>query len=216
MYDTVIFDLDGTLLNTLDDLRDSTNYALASFGFPERTTDEIRRFVGNGIRKLIERAVPEGTSKEVTDEVLEKFKEHYNIHCNDKTGPYQGIPELLLELKKRGIKMGIATNKVKSAADKLNEIYFDGFIDEVAGVEEGIIPKPDKMMINNLMNRLNASKETTLYIGDSQVDVQTAANAGLKLIAVLWGFRNRDELIAEGASVFVKEPMEIMNYIISH
>ena len=216
MYDTVIFDLDGTLLNTLDDLRDSTNYALASFGFPERTTDEIRRFVGNGIRKLIERAVPAGTSKEVTDEVLEKFKAHYNIHCNDKTGPYQGIPELLLELKKRGIKMGIATNKVKSAADKLNEIYFDGLIDEVAGVEEGIIPKPDKMMINNLMNRLNASKETTLYIGDSQVDVQTAKNADLKLAAVLWGFRTQDELAAEGASVFVIEPMEIMNYIISH
>ena len=170
----------------------------------------------NGIINLIERAVPEGTSKEVTDEVLEKFKEHYNIHCNDKTGPYQGIPELLLELKKCGIKMGIATNKVKSAADKLNEIYFDGLIDEVAGVEEGIIPKPDKMMINNLMNRLNASKETTLYIGDSQVDVQTAKNADLKLAAVLWGFRTQDELAAEGASVFVKEPMEIMNYIISH
>lgn len=216
MYNTVIFDLDGTLLNTLDDLRDSTNYALTSYGFPERTTDEIRRFVGNGIRKLIERAVPEGTSKEAIDEVLERFKTHYNIHCNDKTGPYQGIPELLRELKKRGIKMGIATNKVKSAADKLNEIYFEGLIDEVEGVEEGIIPKPDKMMINNLMKRLNASKETTLYIGDSQVDVQTAKNAGLKLAAVLWGFRTQDELTAEGASVFVKEPMEIMNFIISH
>lgn len=213
MYDTVIFDLDGTLLNTLEDLRDSTNHALLTYGFPQRSTDEVRRFVGNGIRKLIERAVPAGTSGEDMDKVFAEFKSYYGAHCNDKTGPYPGIMELLRKLKKRGIKTGIATNKVKSAAVTLNDIYFEGLIDEVAGVEEGVIPKPDRGMIDDLMERLGANPETTLYVGDSQVDVQTAANAGLKLIAVLWGFRNRDELVAEGADLFVREPMEIMGVI---
>lgn len=214
MYSTVIFDLDGTLLNTLDDLMDSTNMALEAYGFPKRSREEIRCFVGNGIRKLIERAVPENTDVTDTDKVFNEFKRLYQIHCNDKTGPYPGITGLLRELKKHNIKMGIATNKVKSAADKLNEIYFEGLIDEVAGVDDGIIPKPDRCMIDDLMKRLGALPESTLYIGDSQVDVATAKNAGLDMAAVLWGFRTREELEESGAKDFVYNPMEILDRVL--
>lgn len=211
MIDTVIFDLDGTLLNTLDDLRDAVNHSLKKFGFPERTTDEVRRFVGNGIRKLIERAVPEGTTLEDTDKVFLEFKSFYGVHCNEKTGAYPGILELLRELKKRNIKMGIATNKVKSAALTLNDIYFEGLIDEVEGAEDGKPTKPDPYMIESVIEALNSTKESTLYVGDSQVDVQSARNAGLPLVAVLWGFRDKEELIAEGAEVFIDEPMELLD-----
>ena len=214
MYTTVIFDLDGTLLNTLDDLMDSTNMALEAYGFPKRSHEEIRCFVGNGIRKLIERAVPDNTDIADTDKVFNEFKRLYQIHCNDKTGPYPGIIELLRELKKHNIKMGIATNKVKSAADKLNEIYFEGLIDEVAGVEDGIIPKPDRCMIDNLRKRLNATTDETLYVGDSQVDVATARNTGLDMVAVLWGFRTRKELEESGAMVFIDDPMEILDKVL--
>ena len=213
MYNTIIFDLDGTLLNTLDDLMDSTNHALAVHGFPERSLDEIRRFVGNGIRKLIERAVPQGTPASDTEEVFADFKIHYDAHCNDKTWPYDGIMELLRELKKRGYKLGIASNKVKSAVEKLNDIYFEGLMDGVAGVVDGKPTKPDPYMVEAMLRELGSSKEHTLYVGDSQVDVQTAANTGLDMVAVLWGFRDREELENAGASTFVSKPDELLNYL---
>lgn len=213
MYDTVIFDLDGTLLNTLEDLRASTNYALAAHGYPERTPDEIRRFVGNGIRLLIERAMPEGVTPEEFDAVFADFKEHYQAHCNDRTGPYDGILPLLRELKRRGYKTGIASNKIKSAVLKLSEIYFEGLIDSAAGVADGILPKPDSGMAEALLEELGSEAANTLYVGDSQVDVQTAANAGLDLVAVLWGFRDRAELTEAGAVRFIEKPMELLEYL---
>ncbi len=213
MYNTIIFDLDGTLLNTLEDLKDSVNYALVRHGFPERSLMEVRRFVGNGIRKLVERALPCKLPDESFEQVFGTFQKHYQKHCNDKTGPYDGIIELLRELKKRGYKLGIASNKVKSAVVKLNEIYFDGLIDEAAGVTDGSPTKPDPYMVNEMLRAMGSDKENTLYVGDSNVDVMTAHNAGLDMITVLWGFRDRQELIAAGATQFIEQPMELLNYL---
>ncbi len=213
MYDTIIFDLDGTLLNTLEDLCDSTNYALEAFGYEVRSTDEIRRFVGNGVRKLIERALPADVTEAEFERVFAAFKEHYGVHCNDKTGPYEGIPELLNTLKNRGYKLGIASNKIRSAVIKLSELYFEGVIQGVAGVCDGITPKPDAFMVDGVLKELNSSRENTLYVGDSQVDVATARNAGLDMVTVLWGFRDRDELEAAGAVNFIEYPMELLKYL---
>lgn len=213
MYDTVIFDLDGTLLNTLDDLCDSTNYALKTHGMPARTIEEVRQFVGNGIRKLIERAVPQGTEPEELKKVYDDFKKHYDAHCNDKTGPYDGIMELLRELKKRGYKLGIASNKVKSAVEKLNEIYFEGLMDGAAGVVDGKPTKPDPYMVDEMLKELGSDKEHTLYVGDSQVDVRTAFNTGLDMVAVLWGFRDKEVLTEAGATRFIEQPSQLLNYL---
>lgn len=213
MYNTVIFDLDGTLLNTITDLKDSANHALSAYGYPLRSTDEIRSFVGNGIAKLIERALPAGTPREEFEKVYAEFKKHYRIHCNDRTAPYSGIMELLEELRKRGIKCGIASNKVDSAVAELTGIYFKGYIREAAGVAEGAPAKPDASMINGLIKKLGSRREDILYVGDSQVDVMTAANAGIRLIAVSWGFRTEEELKKAGASDIIKHPLELLNYL---
>ena len=213
MYDTIIFDLDGTLLNTLEDLCDSTNIALTQYGYTERSIDEIRRFVGNGVRKLIERALPSSVSPIEFEQVFTTFKEHYSEHCNDKTGPYEGIMDLLHELNNRGYKLGIASNKMKSAVDTLNQLYFEGLIQGVAGVCEGVEPKPDAFMVNGVMSELKSIRENTLYVGDSQVDVATARNAGLDMVTVLWGFRNMDELEAAGAGNFIEHPMDLLKYL---
>ena len=212
-YDTVIFDLDGTLLNTLDDLCDSTNYALKQFGYPERSKEEVRNFVGNGIRKLLERALPESVPESVLDEFYVEFKRHYKAHCNDKTCAYDGIIELLTKLKKRGIKTGIASNKDKTEVNILKDLYFDGLIDAAAGSVTGKPTKPDPYMVEELLKDLGSDKEHTLYVGDSQVDVQTAGNTGLNMTAVLWGFRNREQLVEAGANKFIEHPLELLKFI---
>lgn len=213
MYDTIIFDLDGTLLNTLEDLCNSVNYALELNGYAGRTLEEIRCFVGNGVRKLIERALPENIPETEFNKVFMDFKGHYKIHCNDFTGPYEGIIELLEELKARGYRMGIASNKMRPAVLELNELYFSGLIQAAAGVDESIVPKPDAQMVNMMLSELGSVSENTLYVGDSQVDVQTARNTGLDMVAVLWGFRTKEELLAEGAKEFIEHPMELLKYL---
>lgn len=215
MRDTVIFDLDGTLLNTLEDLCSSTNYALESNGYPARTIEEVRRFVGNGIRKLMERALPEGIAADRTvfDRIFADFKSHYQIHCNDRTAPYDGILPLLRELKQRRYKTGVVSNKNRPAVEKLNEIYFEGLIDVSAGVSEGVPAKPDPYMVREVLERLESRRENTVYVGDSQVDIQTAANTGLELVTVLWGFRDREELKKAGAVRFIEKPMELLKFL---
>lgn len=213
MYDTVIFDLDGTLMDTLVDLMNSVNHALAANHFPERTLDEVRFFVGNGIRKLIERAVPEGISGEVQEQVYRDFSEHYAVHCNDHTGPYTGIPELLAELKKRGVKLGIASNKNRENVLALKEIYFQGIFTGAAGAVDAKPKKPDPYMVELMLQELQSEKAKTLYVGDSQVDVQTAKNTGLDMVAVLWGFRTKEELKEAGATNFVAHPLELLQYL---
>lgn len=213
MYNTIIFDLDGTLLNTLRDLCMSTNYALKKNGFPERTMEEVRCFLGNGVRKLIERALPEPVLPEVFENIFSDFKAHYRVHCNDLTGPYEGIMELLAELKKRGYKMGIASNKLEPAVMQLLDMFFKEYMDGAIGVVEGFPAKPDSYMVNRLMEMLGSTKESTLYVGDSQVDIETAHNAGLDMVTVLWGFRDREELVKAGGNNFINHPMELLNYL---
>ena len=164
---TVIFDMDGTVLNTLDDLTTSVNYTMEKFGFPQRKLDEYRRAFGSGIRRTIELTVPEGTSQEVIDEMVPVFKEHYDVHCLDKTGPYVGIIELMRELKKRGYKMAIVSNKIDSAVKELNQKFFSEVIEVAIGEQDGIKRKPAPDMVVKAMDELGSSAEEAVYIGDS-------------------------------------------------
>lgn len=212
-YMIAIFDLDGTILNTLEDLADSTNYALKTYGYPERTMDEVRQFVGNGIRKLMERAVPEGTPVEEIDRVHETFTAHYKVHCADKTRPYDGIMELLQNLKKDGCKLAVVSNKADYGVQELCKQYFDGVFDFAVGEREGIRKKPAPDSVNEVLKTLGCSRDRAVYIGDSDVDIQTAANAQMDHIIVEWGFRDVPFLIAKGAKVLVEKPEEILEIV---
>lgn len=212
-YDTVIFDLDGTLLNTLEDLQSSVNYALAAYQMPQRSLEEIRRFVGNGVQRLIELAVPQKTSKEMLENVFAAFKEHYAIHCNDKTDLYPGIPELLIRLKTEGFRTAIVSNKLQEGVDTLYKQYFEKSVEVAIGAREGIRKKPAPDSVFEAMKLLNAQKNRTVYIGDSEVDIATAHNAGLPCIAVTWGFRNRQEQEEAGGDVFAESPEEVLKLL---
>lgn len=212
-YTIAIFDLDGTILNTLEDLADSTNYALKTCGYPERTMDEVRQFVGNGIRKLMERAVPEGTPVEEIDRVHETFTAYYKVHCADKTRPYDGIMELLQNLKKDGCKLAVVSNKADYGVQELCKQYFDGVFDFAVGEREGIRKKPAPDSVNEVLKTLGCSRDRAVYIGDSDVDIQTAANAQMDHIIVEWGFRDVPFLIAKGAKVLVEKPEEILEIV---
>lgn len=191
MIKNLIFDLDGTLLNTLSDLRDSTNFALKKFDFPERSTEEIRNFVGNGLRMLIRRAVPNETDEETVDRVLAEMKAHYREHYHDGTVPYDGILPFLTEMKKRGFHMAIVSNKADPMVQLLRTLYFDDLISVAVGELEGIARKPAPDMVEIAMQRLGCTAENAVYIGDSEVDIETAKNAGLPCLSVGWGFRDR-------------------------
>lgn len=215
MSQLFVFDLDGTLLDTLEDLCDSTNFALMSAGLPERSLDEVRRFVGNGIRKLIERAVPEGTDAELTDRVFAAFKAHYTANCENKTAPYPGIHELLQDLKARGAKLGVVSNKADKPAKKLIAHYFPGAFDSVVGEREGVRKKPAPDSVFETARSLGCEMADTVYIGDSDVDFRTAENAGCKCVLVSWGFRERSLLESFGAPVAdsAQELLEILENI---
>lgn len=208
-YDTVIFDLDGTLLNTLEDLRDAVNYALRTYGMPERTLEEIRGFVGNGVRKLLIRSVPDGEENARFEPVFAAFRAYYAQHSNDKTHAYKGVTELLQSLRDAGYALAIVSNKLDSAVKKLNEIYFDGIVETAIGERAGMARKPAPDMVFAAIEELGKTRETAVYVGDSEVDIRTAANAGLPCISVLWGFRERDFLEAQGAGIFAETPEEV-------
>lgn len=213
MYELVIFDLDGTILDTLEDLADSANHALRMHYFPERTIEEIRSFVGNGIGKLIERAVPDGTDFVVVEKVLADFKVHYAQHCADKTRPYHGIPELIEKLKNQGYMTAVVSNKADFAVRQLCEDYFSGLFDFVVGEREGIRRKPAPDSVLEVLERLHVEKKNALYIGDSEVDIQTADYAGVDQISVEWGFREREYLLSKGAKKIVGSPEEILSIL---
>lgn len=213
-YDSVIFDLDGTLLNTLDDLADSTNYALSVMNFPERSRDEIRCFVGNGVEKLIRRAVPNGTSDEKTKETLDIFKEHYSKNMLNKTCPYDGITKLLQKLKEHDVPMAIVSNKFDNAVKDLNKMFFDTYISTAIGESATVAKKPAPDTCISAMKELNASREKTVYVGDSDVDIMTAKNSGLDCISVTWGFRDEQFLIEHGAKIIINTPDELLGYIL--
>ena len=214
--DTVVFDLDGTLLDTLDDLMNSVNYALESNGYPARTRDEVRRFVGNGILLLMQRALPSGQENPDFEKVFAGFKEHYGIHCNDLTKPYEGIMELLELLKEKGVKMAIVSNKADFAVKELSEIYFKGIIPVAIGEKEseGIRKKPAPDTVMEALRQLGSTTENAVYVGDSEVDLATAENCGMDYILCEWGFRERKKLEELGGKVFVKKPSEIADLIL--
>ena len=212
-YQLAIFDLDGTLLDTLEDLTDSTNYIMRQFGYPERTLAEVRSFVGNGIRKLLERRAPNGTSAEEIDRMFEQFKEYYGAHCADKTKPYDGVMELLDELRKQGVKLAVVSNKADYAVKALCNQYFPGCFDEAVGERVGIARKPAPDTVNEVLKNLQIDKAQAVYIGDSEVDVQTAKNAELDCLAVDWGFRDTEVLEEAGAELIVSNPKDLIKYL---
>ena len=215
-YKTAVFDLDGTLLDTLEDLMLSTNAALAAHGMPEHSLEDVRRFVGNGVALLIKRAVPTGTPADVEAAVLEDFKRHYGAHCEDHTGPYPGIPEMLERLRAAGVALAVVSNKADFAVQELVERQFPGTFDAVLGENEaaGISKKPAPAMVEAALARMGRSRDGMVYVGDSEVDVQTAANAGCPCLSCTWGFRTRDELTAAGATTFVDTPEELAEVLL--
>ena len=218
MYKVYIFDLDGTLLDTLADLAASTNYALRKHGMPEHSIDDVRRFVGNGVRKLMERAVPDGADNPLFDEAFATFRQHYMEHSLDTTRPYDGIPETLAALKARGCRLAVVSNKMMAATQELCRHFFPDTIEVAIGEDEahGIRKKPAPDTVFEALKTLGVSRVeepdglSAVYVGDSDVDIQTAANAGLPCISVLWGFRDRDFLIQHGAETFISAPSELL------
>lgn len=211
--DTIIFDLDGTLLYTLEDLKNSVNYALEKHSMPQRTLDEIKSFVGNGVERLMELAVPCGKENKEFAETFEDFKAHYLIHCNDTTRAYDGIPELLESLYEKGYKMAIVSNKYMTATQELNQMYFAKYIKIAIGQSDNVRKKPAPDTVIEALRQLGSTKETSIYVGDSDVDVATAKASGLPCISCLWGFRTREELIKAGATTFINEPKEVLDVI---
>lgn len=213
MKHAVIFDLDGTLLNTLGDLRAATNHALEVRGLPPHSMEEIRQFIGNGIRLLICRAMPEGTPEAEIDAALDDFKAYYAAHIHDRTVPYDGIPQLLTALKKRGIQVAVLSNKIDSASQQLIEYFFPGKTDVVFGEHVGVPRKPDPTSCRMVMQQLGVQPEQVLYVGDSGIDMQTAKNAGLYAVGVTWGFRSKEVLLEYGADILVHRPEQILQIL---
>ena len=210
-----IFDMDGTLLNTLEDLMISTNYALSQFDYPTHTIEEIRFFVGNGVAKLIERAIPDGLNNLNYEKCLEIFKKHYAKNMYNHTSAYIGIPELLKNLKDKGIKTAVVSNKFDLAVKELSNKYFGDLIDIAIGENEqaGIKKKPAPDTVFEVLNLMNLKSEDAIYIGDSDVDIMTAKNSSMPCISVTWGFRDREFLIKNDATIIVDKPEEILKYV---
>ena len=213
-YRVALFDLDGTVLDTLQDLANSTNAALQMHGFPTRTTDEVRRFVGNGIAKLIERAVPTGTDAPTCEAVLESFKAHYKAHCADLTKPYDGVLQMLQALREAGVKTAVISNKADFAVQELAVHYFNGLFDFALGERADIAKKPAPDMVYHVLEQLGATADSAVFIGDSDVDILTAKNAGLPAIGVCWGFRDRACLLEAGATDLADTVAELQGLIL--
>lgn len=212
---TAIFDLDGTLLDTLADLADSTNYALTLHGLPRRTTDEIRRFVGNGVGRLIHLAMPEGTSPALERRCLDSFRAHYTTNMRHKTAPYPGIPALLDTLAAQGVRLAVVSNKPDGAVKELCRIYFPGQIPVAIGESPGVARKPAPDTVLQALEALGTDCGGAVYIGDSDVDIATARSAGLPCISVTWGFRGRAFLLAHGAERIADTPEALLALLLA-
>lgn len=213
MYRSVIFDLDGTLLNTLADLTDGVNYAMAQFGFPTHSQEAVRSFVGNGIRNLMLRAVPEPLDSPRFEEVYQTFRTYYTANCQVKTCAYDGILPLLRELRRRGISMAIVSNKNDAAVKELSAFYFEGIIETAIGGREGVPLKPAPDSVYLAMEQIGAQTGSTIYVGDSDVDKQTADNAGLSCVLVDWGFRPRQMLEKLNAMALISKPEALLSLL---
>lgn len=210
----VVFDLDGTLLNTLDDLFLSVNKILSDHGYKTRSKNEVRSYLGNGVRALLDLALPE-EERFRTDELLPEFKAYYDLHKEDNTAPYAGVKEAVAEIKKAGVKCAIVSNKFDAAVQELKNVTFSGLIDFACGEREGVKPKPAPDGVFLAMQALGADPAETVYVGDSEVDLATAENTGLKCVAVSWGFRDRDELVKRGAKNIADTPDQMKDFILS-
>lgn len=222
-FKTIIWDLDGTLMDTLQDLMCSVNYALVKHAMPARTYQEIRSFVGNGVRRLVEQSVPDGQENPSFEGVFADFKSHYLVHCQDHTGLYAGMAETLKELKARGIRMAVVSNKLQSGVTELFEsevrtvgeeetLCLKDYIEVAIGERPEMARKPAADMVNKALEEMGIGKEDAVYIGDSEVDLATARNSGLPCISVLWGFRDLGFLKEQGAEIFVENPSQIIDY----
>lgn len=210
-YKLAVFDLDGTILDTLEDLTDAVNYSLEKHGMPGRSIEEIRCFVGNGIRRLIELSVPDGTDSAVFDSVFSCFRSYYSEHSADKTRPYPGIPEVLEELRRRKILTAVYSNKADAVVQDLCVSYFPGLFDVCIGEKEGLRRKPFPDGMQAIEKIFAVSKEEVLYIGDSEVDAETAENSGVSLLLADWGFRSLDFLLSLNAGKVLHCPEEILS-----
>lgn len=214
-YKAIIFDLDGTLLNTIDDLADSVRYVQEKYGLEKDSTEVVRKHVGNGIRKLIERSIPDGEKNPIFEEAFEEFKRYYQIHCMDKTDLYPGIIELLKKLKKENIGIAIVSNKADAAVKKLYEIYFKEFTEVALGEMEdrGLKKKPAPDLVNLALEKLQVRREEALYVGDSEVDKKTADNSLMDCALCKWGFREEELLISLEPKYLIESPMELFEKI---
>lgn len=213
MYSLAIFDLDGTLLDTLGDLHASVNFALREFGFPERTIDEVRAFIGNGVVKLMERSTPDDIDEKTQKKCLDVFRAHYLEHMSDTTAPYANVVDLLKKLREIGIKTAVVSNKLHTAVEELCDSYFTGLIDKAVGVSIEEERKPSPVNVLKTAEYFEADLSDCIYIGDSEVDVQTAHNAGLKCVGVTWGFRNRDSLLENDCDFIADTADEVYELI---
>ena len=212
-YELAIFDMDGTILDTLEDLTDSLNVSLNAFGYPSRTIEEVRSFVGNGIHRTIELGVPEGTEPEKIEQVFAFFTPYYQEHCNEKTKPYAGIVALIKSLKKQGMKTAVVSNKADAAVHALCDTFFSGLFDYEIGQKPENQRKPAPDSVNEVLYRLSVNRTNAVYIGDSEVDLATASNAQIDCIAVSWGFRGEEFLKQQGADKIAQTPQEVLHFI---
>lgn len=212
-YDAVIFDLDGTLLNTLEDLTDAVNYVMGRFGFEKKTIHQVRGFVGNGIRKLVERCVPGGGAREDFEEIFICFRSFYTGHCQVKTKPYEGISDMLAVLSEQGYRMGIVSNKNDRAVEELNQIFFSQYISVAIGQNDSLRPKPAPDTVDMALKRLGCSRDRALYVGDSDVDKATADHCGMDCVSVTWGFRDRELLAGLEPAAIIDGPMQLLEYL---
>lgn len=211
--DAILFDLDGTLLDSLKDLADAVNHALAVQGLPLRSLEEIRAFVGSGVRKLVERSAGFGPDDTRYAHLFENFRSYYAVHCGDATAPYPGIPELLRGLKARGFRLAVVSNKQDPEVRALVERHFPGIFTAVAGERPGVPRKPAPAPVMNVLAELGTDRSRALYVGDSDVDARTAANAGVELAAVTWGYRTVEQLRKAGASRFIDTPEQLLGIL---
>jgi len=212
-YDTIVFDFDGTLLDTLKDLTGSVNFVLNKYGFPGRNIDEIRKFVGNGVEQLIELSIPEGLNNDKYEECLVDFRNHYSENMENNTDSYEGINEMLEQLSKEGYKIGVASNKFDKALKELNKSYFGEYIKVAIGQSENIRKKPAPDIVFKVLQELGSTVDKAIYVGDSEVDVKTAKNSGLTCVGVTWGFRDEEVLQREGADYIIDKPLQLLKLI---
>ena len=210
---TVIFDLDGTLLYSLEDLKDSVNFVMKKHGFREYTIDEVREAIGNGVRLLMERILPKDIDKNLFEECLSEFKENYSKNMYNKTKPYDGVLDMLKALREEGYKIAVLSNKFDSAVKELSSKYFGELVDLAVGQKEGVKEKPSPLGIQEIAKELDTDIETCIMVGDSEVDIQTANNAGIDCISVTWGYKNIDFLYDNGATKLVYTPEDILELL---